>query len=319
MTEPNNPPPFPPPLMPNQLPPISFGTRYQPGPLPGTVADGMVAIDIPCRKCAYNLRGLPAEGRCPECGASIGFSLMGDLLCYSDPSWVDTLRKGVKSILWGVVVTIVGAIGSITLDATLAAGVPPLVVVLVILLGYLLVLGGTWLLTSPDPSGLGEDKYGTSRRLIRITLLIGVVNQVLSVVERVEALPRAIGRVLSIVETLAAIAGLVGFIALLVYLGKLARRIPDPELTERAKFLGTAIGACYGIFLFFTLVTVLMASGSVAGADGALVGAACIIGVVALALLVLFFLYLRLLAQMAACFKQAADYARQTWAAQPRL
>jgi hypothetical protein len=31
--------------------------------------------DLPCLRCEYNLRGLPAEGNCPECGEQIGASL----------------------------------------------------------------------------------------------------------------------------------------------------------------------------------------------------------------------------------------------------
>lgn len=33
--------------------------------------DDMIAADLPCRACAYNLRGLSFKGVCPECGESI--------------------------------------------------------------------------------------------------------------------------------------------------------------------------------------------------------------------------------------------------------
>jgi hypothetical protein len=34
-------------------------------------SDARIEIDRPCMGCGYNLRGLPAGGRCPECGAPI--------------------------------------------------------------------------------------------------------------------------------------------------------------------------------------------------------------------------------------------------------
>jgi hypothetical protein len=32
---------------------------------------GTISNNLPCRKCAYNLRGLKFDGRCPECGEPI--------------------------------------------------------------------------------------------------------------------------------------------------------------------------------------------------------------------------------------------------------
>jgi len=37
--------------------------------------DESLTEDLPCVRCGYNLRGLKAEGNCPECGASVGKSL----------------------------------------------------------------------------------------------------------------------------------------------------------------------------------------------------------------------------------------------------
>lgn len=47
------------------------------------IVDGAIQADIPCLDCDYNLRGLPPDGRCPECGESVAealaaFNLNGD-------------------------------------------------------------------------------------------------------------------------------------------------------------------------------------------------------------------------------------------------
>ena len=59
------------------------------------IVDGIVSQDFPCRKCAYNLRGLPSNGTCPECNAPVEISISGDLLRYSDPNYLESLRRGI--------------------------------------------------------------------------------------------------------------------------------------------------------------------------------------------------------------------------------
>ena len=64
--------------------------------------------------------------------------------------------------------------------------------------------------TSPDPSGLGEDQYGTSRKFIRIALIIGAFNQLVDLVSRSGAASLQVGYVfrgLSVALGLVAAAG----------------------------------------------------------------------------------------------------------------
>src|SRR5688572_1470165 len=97
------PPPYPPP---DVLPQMS----------PSVDPAGVVVADLSCRRCQYNLRTLSIGGRCPECGLAVGFSAQGDLLRFSDPNWVMTLRRGVLGILWGVAVLILGVILTVVFD-----------------------------------------------------------------------------------------------------------------------------------------------------------------------------------------------------------
>ena len=66
------------------------------------------------------------------------------------------------AVLFGILSGVVGAFGIPVLGQVLG------------LVGGLLALYGTWLLTEPDPSGIGEDRYANSRKVIRLALLVGL-------------------------------------------------------------------------------------------------------------------------------------------------
>src|SRR5687767_9833717 len=154
-------------------------TSYASPPTPPLDAAGNVVVDLPCRKCAYNLRTLSINGRCPECGTAVGFSAQGDLLRFSDPGWVMTLHRGVVLILVGIAVAILGVVVAAAVSAA-SPGIGRVLATVIQLGSAVLMVVGSWMLTEPDPSGLGEDRYGASRKIIRITLLIGVANQLLT-------------------------------------------------------------------------------------------------------------------------------------------
>ena len=63
-----------------------------------TAAPTLVA-DVSCVKCEYNLRGLSADVRCPECGEAVTASLRRDRLLFADPSWVGRIVLGQTLIL----------------------------------------------------------------------------------------------------------------------------------------------------------------------------------------------------------------------------
>jgi hypothetical protein len=287
------PPPYPPPL------PIAAPVNEQ----------GVVVADLLCRRCQYNLRTLPVAGRCPECGLSVGFSAQGDLLRFSDPAWVMTLRRGVLCILWGILVIVLGVVGSAVIASIEGEerDVSGVAAAVAGLLAYVLHVVGGWLLTTPDPTGLGEDRYGTARKLIRVTLAIGAAGQFLELVEKGFVVPPSVHLVFRIVIALANVSGLVGTFAELQYIAKLAARIPDERIAWRANFLKWSLLAMIGAF-FVGAVCVGLLAGSGTG------GFVCFGLFMLVALVALGVMYILMLDRLRRVLKEQAQFALQTWA-----
>jgi predicted Zn-ribbon and HTH transcriptional regulator len=58
-------------------------------------AESQVLTDpVPCVQCGYELRGLPATARCPECQHPIDHSLNPDRLIFADPAWLGRINRG---------------------------------------------------------------------------------------------------------------------------------------------------------------------------------------------------------------------------------
>ena len=109
-----------------------------------------------CVCCGYDLRGLSADDRCPECGTSVARSLHGERLSNADPSWLRSVERGQLLIGLGCVVYWAGLVVAIGLGAvstTLNAG--PMVQRIVSrgpsLAALVLVLVGVVGVTALDP------------------------------------------------------------------------------------------------------------------------------------------------------------------------
>jgi hypothetical protein len=54
--------------------------------------------DLPCVRCRYNLRGLPPDGRCPECAVAVAASRRRHLWS-AEPRWLSKVRWGLRILI----------------------------------------------------------------------------------------------------------------------------------------------------------------------------------------------------------------------------
>jgi len=76
---------------------------------------GAVPIDLPCRKCGYNLRAQSLEGRCPECGDTVNASVSGALVNYADRTWLAGVAEALQGLLVMIIVTAAARLSALML------------------------------------------------------------------------------------------------------------------------------------------------------------------------------------------------------------
>ncbi len=296
-----------------------------PGPDPAILdAIRVVGEDRACRQCGYNIRGLRTDGRCPECGRPVGLSIYGDLLKFSDPTYVRGLARGALLILYGIAFMFIAIVGIvIVLIALHNASLAKVLMLLATLVGSLLHFAGAWLLTEPDPSGIGEDQYGNSRKLIRIALMVGIVNTLLQLPTSLSTLPPSLHLLVQIFSGLAGLVSLVGYIAMLHYLSKLAMRGPDFQRAKRADFLKYALPISYGVIIVFGMITGILTGaarnnpGAAGGAAAIMLAGGCFTMIAVICLAVFGFMYLFLIEKLGRLFGEQADMAEALWSRHP--
>jgi hypothetical protein len=277
--------------------------------------NGIVIADVLCRKCSYNVRGLHQHGKCPECGTPVGLSIRGNLLCYSDPQWVERLSRGIDLILWGLLAAVLASLAGMGLFFAMgprAQLLQQLIAVAASAIGFI----GAWLLTTPDPGTEEPAQMVTARKIVRFALVFAMAANLLSIFAVGEHPHPLIIAIFGIGLVIAALIGVVGEIARLYYLEKIALRIPDVELAKRAKLVRWGYGISLGISGIFgaaiTLMTMTLKQSP--GIGPVMIVGACITGLGALGALAFMIVYIIMLFQFRKALKAQSQFARETWA-----
>lgn len=191
-------------------------------------AAGRFHADVFCRQCEYNLRGLTLEDDCPECGTSIHWSIVGNMLRYCDPYWVATLSRGMWLLLTAILLGIAATMFSGVLMSALGSVYPAQAMGL---LAPLLSVWGIWRLTTPEPSNESVGSAFTVRALTRVTCVLFL--SIIAVLILFSSITPAVAEIMPCVFMINLVVGLVGFVCLLLYARGLALRLPNLKLAKQ--------------------------------------------------------------------------------------
>jgi hypothetical protein len=258
--------------------------------------EGVVAVDVPCRQCAYDLRGLPRDGRCPECGTPVAMSLWRWLIHFAPVEWLTRVVRGAMLCGTGMCLILASPFlapvsrwyGDRVHTISLACAVA----------GVILDIAGTLAFTFPPP----EDSRGRpfdldSRKPPRVALGLTLALVALAAI----SLPEA-----HLLGGLAAVAAAVAFFAwhglLLIYSRDLASLIPARKLEQWLTFTLTII-----VSVALIAIPLLCAGAAKLDALGILIAAA-VVGSIVLYLVMIASMWRRLRRELAV----ARQYDAQT-------
>lgn len=206
--------------------------------------------DLFCIACGYNLRELPPEFNCPECGLPIKRSVGGEKLARADPAWLMKIVNGQSLLAWGLVgvLSVLPLFGlfMLSLMASLTQkGNPqwPGIIMIVIGvslavlpgIGVLTFLIGSILVTTPSPQSVSEADMVIARYLVRYgilgSLFFGAFYAALAA-----APPGTTVLYFLIFTGIAGAGGMaIVIISLLIHLEMLLLQIPDRALSKSIK------------------------------------------------------------------------------------
>jgi hypothetical protein len=238
---------------------------------------GHINATVRCLHCDYNLRGLEAGGRCPECGRNVDASLRYDLLRYADPRWLRTVRDGFE---W--LITFIVLVWAWPFLAAFPGRVwPPsnafrwLLATAPIAIGFM----GMWKVSTPEPGLRSPPARLNARVLTRVAAVLAITvaaAQFGVLLLDIDVIP------LALYIALLDLAGLLGVAATMAGLscvGGLAERMPETRLarsTRRAS-IGFAALLCLGVLLLLLTPIAFSIRSELIGLLAAICGAAILV------------------------------------------
>lgn len=187
--------------------------------------------DTACARCGYNLRGLRADGLCPECATPIARSLQAKRLRFADPDWLDKLRLGVAYQLRTLLLATLAVVSEIVAPSVLRGAS-----LLFGIASFVLALMAVWYTTEPEPNIAASEGRMSLRRFIRVGAVIGAVCTAGAGVAASGILPSltaSAGKYLAAAfAALAILVVVITMFAAFVYLRRFARRLPDRRLAR---------------------------------------------------------------------------------------
>jgi hypothetical protein len=272
---------------------------------------GMIAQDLICVRCGYNLRGISPEGVCPECGTPIGRSVRGNLLEFADPDWVERISGGMKWVVGAVGVRIACGVfagyatGPLGLFGVTAASADILFWI-VRQASELVLVAGLWRATEADP-GEPQAESMESRQIARYALAAAMLA---SLIVGLAGGSAELGLIL-----IAQGIRLVGLLAISRYAASLALRIPDKPLARHTQIVVWGLAITEGCVL---LLMAAMASLGGAAPSGVQSAGACLLVLLGLAWVVFGLCMIGIVINFRGKLNECALMARYTWAKSTR-
>jgi predicted RNA-binding Zn-ribbon protein involved in translation (DUF1610 family) len=216
-----------------------------------------IDTNLECVGCGYNLRGLPAEGPCPECGNPVAQSLRPDLLRFADSWWTARLAAGARAGAMGVLGLVAcPVLLALSFGWSWRSGTEYLLLALMGVPAAAVALAtvGLWGLTRPEPTGSAAPpaRVAIARRVARVAAAVFALVLPLLLAGRLSDSVLVVGILVGLAAAFA------GWIAQLAVLRHLAERVPAPRLAgcfrvvQALVVLGLALAAAY---MLWTLAT----------------------------------------------------------------